>query len=164
MTVDQLDERRRQRAAHSALDAPPTLGPDFAIPPLDALPRPLGLIGAAMLATADHMFTDERPVGIGTVSYTGRALVVDDPSVAITMFEPGDVIITSATSPSWNTLLVHAGALVTANGGLVSHAAVTARDLGIPAVIGDPTACRRLRTGNVVTVDPVQAAVIAVRE
>lgn len=75
-------------------------------------------------------------------------------------FEPGDVIITSANSPSWNTLLVHAGALVTASGGLVSHAAVTARELGIPAIIGDPTACRRLRTGSIVTVDPIHATVV----
>ena len=51
---------------------------------------------------------------------------------------------------------------MTANGGLVSHAAVTARELGIPAVIGDPTACQRLRTGSVVTVDPVHATVVAV--
>ena len=93
----------------------------------------MALIGAAQLATAEHMLGSERPVGIGTECYTGRALVVDDPTVAMATFEPGDVIITAATSPSWNTMLVHAGALVTANGGLVSHAAVTARELGIPA-------------------------------
>ena len=160
ITVEELDVRRRERAANTALDAPPTLGPEFAIPPLDALPRPLALIGAAQLATAEHMFGGEHPVGIGTECYTGRALVVDDPTVAMATFEPGDVIITPATSPSWNTVLVHAGALVTANGGLVSHAAVTARELGIPAVIGDPTACRRLRTGTIVTVDPVRATVV----
>ena len=57
---------------------------------------------------------------------------------------------------------MHAGALVTANGGLVSHAAVTARELGIPAIIGDATACQRLRTGSIVTVDPVRATVVAV--
>jgi pyruvate,water dikinase len=159
-TVDDLDLRRRERARSSALDAPPTIGPEFAIPPLDALPRPLGLIAAAQLATAEHMLGDERPVGIGADCYTGRALVVDDPTMAMSTFEPGDVIITRATSPSWNTLLVHAGALVTATGGLVSHAAVTARELGIAAIIGDPTACRRLRTGNIVTVDPIHATVV----
>ncbi len=160
VTVEELEVRRRERAENSALDAPSTIGPEFAIPPLEALPRPLGLIGAAQLATAEHMLGDDRPVGIGTECYTGRALVVDDPTVAMDMFEPGDVIITSATSPSWNTLLVHAGALVTANGGLVSHAAVTARELGIPAIIGDPTACQRLSTGSIVTVDPVLATVV----
>jgi pyruvate,water dikinase len=164
VTADQLAARRRERVLHSALDAPQTLGPEFAIPPLDALPRPLGLMAAAQLATADHTFTARRPVGIGTVSYTGRALVADDPTSALSMLEPGDVIITPATSPSWNTLLVQAGALVTANGGLVSHAAITARDFGIPAVIGDATACQRIRTGSIVTVDPLRATVIAVSE
>ena len=164
VTFEELDRRRRERVTNSALDAPPTIGPEFAIPPLDALPRPLALIGAAQLATAEHMFGDDNPIGIGTDCYTGRALVVDDPTVAMTTFEPGDVIITPATSPSWNTLLVHAGALVTANGGLVSHAAVTARELGIAAIIGDPTACQRLRTGTIVTVDPVHATVLAVTE
>ena len=162
--VEDLDRRHRERIAHSALDAPPMIGPEFAIPPLDALPRPLALIGAAQLATAEHMFGGEDPVGIGTDCYTGRALVIDDPTVAMTVFEPGDVIVTSATSPSWNSLLVHAGALVTANGGLVSHAAITARELGIAAIIGDPTACRRLRTGSIVTVDPVHATVHAVSD
>ena len=160
--VEALETRRDERAANSALDAPQTLGPEFAIPPLGALPRPLRTIGAAQLATAEHMFTGQQAVGVGTASYTGRALVVDDPAVAMRTFEPGDVIITSATSPAWNTVLVHAGALVTANGGLVSHAAVIARELGIPAVIGDTTACARLRTGCVVTVDPIRATVIAV--
>ena len=160
--VEVLETRRDERAANSALDAPQTLGPEFAIPPLGALPRPLRTIGAAQLATAEHMFTGQQAVGVGTASYTGRALVVDDPAVAMTTFEPGDVIVTSATSPAWNTVLVHAGALVTANGGLVSHAAVTARELGIPAVIGDTTACTRLRTGSIVTVDPVRATVVAV--
>ncbi len=162
ITADELESRRRERAENTALDAPQALGPEFAIPPLDALPRPLSLIGAAQLATAEHMFTGEQPVGIGTVSYTGRAVVVDDAAAAMSVFAPGDVIVTTATSPSWNALLVHAGALVTANGGLVSHAAVTARELGIPAIIGDATARRRIQTGCTVTVDPVRATVSVV--
>ena len=82
--------------------------------------------------------------------------------MALPTFEPGDVIITSATSPAWNTVLVHAGALVTANGGLVSHAAVIARELGIPAVIGDTTVCTPAAHRLLVTVDPVRATVVAV--
>ena len=158
-TIDDLIDRRRTRAANSALDAPLVLGPEFGVPPLDALPRPIALIGMAQLATAEHMATGARAIGVGTASYTGRAIVVDDPAAAMLVFEPGDVIVTTATSPSWNTLLVEAGALVTTNGGLTSHAAVTARELGIPAIIGDPTACRRLHTDDIVTVDPLLATV-----
>ena len=50
VAFDELDRRRCQRAADSALDAPPTIGPEFVIPPLSALPRPLRLIAAAQLA------------------------------------------------------------------------------------------------------------------
>lgn len=158
-SFDQLSERAAERQANSRLDAPQRLGPEFAIPPLDALPRPLALIGAAQLATANHMAGGTHAVGVGTTSYTGRALVVDDPATALALIEPGDVVVTSFTSPSWNHLLTLAGAVVTTTGGLVSHAAVLARELGIPAVLGDTTALNRLTTGMTVTVDPRTALV-----
>jgi rifampicin phosphotransferase len=156
----EIVERRADRARRSQLDAPSSIGPEFAIPPLGALPRPLALMGAAQLASADHMLgTTSAGIGIGTRSHTGRALVVDDPATSLQLIEPGDVVITCFTSPSWNSLLVHAGALVTTTGGLVSHAAVIARELDIPAVIGDTTALTRFTTGTIVTVDPVRAVV-----
>jgi pyruvate,water dikinase len=160
-SAEEAIARRVQRAEWSALDAPLRLGPDFAIPPLSALPRPLALIGAAQLASADHMLGDGAAIGIGQQTYTGRALVVDDPTVAMALIEPGDVVVTRFTSPTWNSILVDAGALVTTTGGLVSHAAVIARELGIPAVIGDTGAYARLRTGDIVTVDPTAGTVIA---
>jgi len=156
-----LAERRSERAIRSALDAPLTLGPEFAIPPLRALPRALARIGAAQLATADHMLAASAPVGVGTKNYVGRALVVDDPSVARDLMAAGDVVITTFTSPSWNVILFDAGAIVTTSGGLVSHAAVFARELGIPAVLGDPTATTRFTTGDTVCVDPIAGTVTA---
>jgi pyruvate,water dikinase len=100
-------------------------------------------------------------VGIGTGTYVGRALVVDDPVVAMDLVEVGDVVFTAATSPAWNVVLAEAGALVTAHGGLMSHAAVIARELGIPAVIGDRAAMGRFRTGDLVLVDAARARVVA---
>lgn len=153
-------ERRRARTADSARTAPPTLGPDFAIPPLSALPRPLALIGAAQLAAADNMTErNAAPIGIGARPYTGRALVVDDPGDAFELIEPGDVLVTTATSPSWVALIGLAGALVTTTGGVLSHAAVLAREFDIPAVIGDRTARQRITTGRLVTVDPSRGSV-----
>jgi pyruvate,water dikinase len=170
LTVDELDQRlsgrlepsadavasrARARAANSNRSAPSRLGPEFAIPPLTALPRSLALIGAAQLAAADNMGGQgAAPIGIGDTCYTGRALVVDDASDAFELIEPGDVIITRATSPTWNVVLGYAGALVTTTGGLLSHAAVLARELGIPALIGDLDARDRITTGMLVTVDP----------
>ena len=156
-----LTFRQADRIQRSLLQAPPSLGPEFAIPPLRALPRPLALIGAAQLATADHMLGGSHCAGIGTRPHTGRAVVVDDPAAAMSIIEPGDVVITQVTSPSWNSILALAGALVTTSGGLVSHAAVIARELDIPAVIGDATAFDRFTTGTVVTVDPDTATVTA---
>lgn len=158
--TDRAEQRAAARRIASALDAPNGLGPGFAIPPLDALPRPLALIGAAQLATADHMLgAGGGAVGVGDQPYTGRALVVHDAHDALVTIEPGDVVITSATSPSWNVVLAQAGAVVTTTGGLLSHAAVIARELGIPAVLGDVTATRRFHTGATVIVDPCTARV-----
>lgn len=158
-TNDELVERRADRGRRSRLKAPPSLGPEFAIPPLRALPRALALIGAAQLATADHMLGGSEQVGVGTHAHTGRAVVVDDPGTAMAIIEPGDVVITRFTSPAWNSILALAGAVVTTTGGLVSHAAVIARELDIPAVIGDSTAFDRFITGTIVTVDPATATV-----
>lgn len=165
-TVTETDLRRRRttRHAHSALDAPLQLGSEFVLPPLDALPRPLRLIAAAQLAVAEHTFTGATTVGVGNVPYTGRAVVVDDPIAAFALIEPGDIIVTTATSPAWNTILARAGALVTTSGGFASHAAITARELGIPAVLGDRTACQRLHTGLTVTVDPTCATVTVIAD
>ena len=161
-SLEQASARRLQRAEWSALEAPLRLGPEFAIPPLSALPRALALMGAAQLATANHMLpADGSAIGVGQQAYTGRALVVDDPTVAMELIEPGDVVVTRFTSPTWNSILVQAGALVTTTGGLVSHAAVIARELGIPAVLGDIGACARLRTGEIVTVDPIAGTATA---
>jgi phosphohistidine swiveling domain-containing protein len=153
-SADAAAARALARAADSARSAPASLGPDFAIPPLTALPRSLALMGAAQLAAADNMRGTETAVGIGDHPYTGRALVVDDASEAFDLIEPGDVIITQSTSPTWNAVLGYAGALVTTSGGLLSHAAVLARELGIPALIGAPNARRGMTTGMLVTVDP----------
>jgi pyruvate,water dikinase len=157
--------RLRLRREQSALDAPPTLGPEFAIPPLAPLPRPLALIGAAQIAAAEHMTgSDDEAVGVGAAVHTGRALVVDDPNEALELIEPGDVLITKATSPSWNVVIAHAGALVTTAGGLLSHAAIIARELGIPAVIGAPGSAHQIETGTTVVVDPVAATLTVVTD
>jgi pyruvate,water dikinase len=153
--ADEAAERAAHRRYCSSLQAPTRLGPERALPPLSALPRPLATIAAAQLAAADHMAADlGGTVGIGEHPYTGRALVVDDPATALGLLEPGDVVVTDTTTPTWNVILAHAGALVTTTGGVMSHVAVIARELGIPAVIGEPTASRRLVTGTMVTVDP----------
>ena len=86
--------------------------------------------------------------GIGAETVTGRACVAVDPSEAILRFEPGDIMVTAGTCPAWNAILAHAGGVITEEGGPLSHAAVIARELGLPAIIGcahalDPDPRRR---------------------
>jgi pyruvate,water dikinase len=76
------------------------------------------------------------------------------PEEAIAELEPGDVLVTRTTSPAYNLVLTLVGGLVTAEGGPMSHAAVLARELGFPAVVGAPGALDRIPDGSMVEVDP----------
>jgi pyruvate,water dikinase len=99
-------------------------------------------------------------VGIGTEPVIGRACVAVDPAEALARFEPGDILVTSGTCPAWNVLLAHAGGVVTEEGGPLSHAAVIARELGLPALIGTAGAMG-LVDGPRVALDP-QAGTVRV--
>lgn len=81
----------------------------------------------------------------------GRAVVVLDPANA--EIEPGDILIAHTTDPAWVSLMFLAGALVVDIGGLMSHAAVVARELGIPCVMNTGRGTTSLRTGDLIAVD-----------
>jgi pyruvate,water dikinase len=66
---------------------------------------------------------------------------------------PGEVLVTETLSSSWTPLFATAAAVVTDVGGILSHAAVVAREYGIPAVLGAEGATVRVRDGQVVEVD-----------
>jgi len=84
------------------------------------------------------------PVSAGTVE--GRARVVLD--LAQAALEPGDILVTAFTDPSWTPLFVAISGLVTEVGGLMTHGAVIAREYGLPAVVGVEDATRRIRDGQ----------------
>ncbi len=85
----------------------------------------------------------------GTVE--GRARVVADLSGAA--LEPGDVLVTAYTDPSWSPAFVTIAGLVTEVGGRMTHGAVVAREYGLPAVVGVEDATRLIRDGQRVRVD-----------
>lgn len=89
--------------------------------------------------------------GVSGGQTTGRARVVLDP-LDIEM-EIGDVLVAHTTDPSWAPVMYPAAALVVEIGGQLSHAAVVARELGIPCVMGVPAAMTAIRDGEVVRVD-----------
>jgi pyruvate,water dikinase len=67
-------------------------------------------------------------------------------------FQPGEVLVAEMTSPDWEAVMKRAAAIVTDRGGRTCHAAILARELGVPAVVGTGDATRRLKPGQKVTV------------
>jgi phosphoenolpyruvate synthase/pyruvate phosphate dikinase len=84
------------------------------------------------------------PVSAGTVE--GRARVIWD--LAQADLEPGDILVTAYTDPSWTPAFVAIKGLVTEVGGLMTHGAVIAREYGLPAVVGVEHATRLIRDGQ----------------
>jgi rifampicin phosphotransferase len=161
-SADELAARLEYRATHSAKDAPATLGPP-APPP----PDPSGLPPAAarlMRATgismgevfgsseAEHEEHLLRGLAASQGVYEGPARRVSGPSEFDRILQ-GDVLVTEATTEAFNILLPLLGAIVTDNGGLLSHSAIVAREYGIPGVVGTREATERIADGVRVRVD-----------
>ena len=88
---------------------------------------------------------------IGQRIGSGRARVVDD-IAAMDRVQPGDVLVTDMTDPDWEPVMKRSAAIVTNRGGRTCHAAIIARELGIPAVVGCGNATRTIEDGRPVTV------------
>jgi phosphoenolpyruvate synthase/pyruvate phosphate dikinase len=84
------------------------------------------------------------PVSAGTIE--GRARVILD--MATADLEPGDILVTAYTDPSWTPLFVAVSGIVTEVGGVMTHGAVIAREYGLPAVVGVENATRLIRDGE----------------
>jgi pyruvate,water dikinase len=88
---------------------------------------------------------------VGTRIGGGTVHVIEN-ATCISEFEPGEVLVTDSTTPDWEPIMKHAAAIVTNRGGRTCHAAIVAREFGIPAVIGCEDATQKLTTGETVTV------------
>ena len=88
---------------------------------------------------------------VGDLIGQGSACVILEVN-QIAQFRPGEVLITSRTDPDWEPIMKQASAIVTDQGGRTCHAAIIARELGIPAIVGCDNATQRLTTGEPVTV------------
>ncbi len=88
---------------------------------------------------------------VGGLVASGPARVISDVS-QLNQFQPGEVLVADTTMPDWGTVMKIAAAVVTNRGGRTCHAAIVARELGMPAVVGCDTATTILRTGDPVTV------------
>ena len=153
---------REYRATHGQHDAPPFLG-DPPQPPPDPSGLPPG-IGRIMRATgialdslfgssdAEHSHDVLRGLAASPGVYEGPARLMAGPS-EFGRIQQGDVLLTPATTEAFNILLPLLGAIVTDNGGLLSHSAIVAREYGIPGVVGTREATERIADGTRVRVD-----------
>lgn len=88
----------------------------------------------------------------------GRKISVGEVNVIkstknISKFKKGQILVTEITDPDWEPIMKIASAIITEKGGRTSHAAIISRELGIPAIIGTVDATKKLKNGQVVTVD-----------
>jgi phosphohistidine swiveling domain-containing protein len=168
----EMARRAEQRQALEQLTPPQALGPVEPAPPIDVLPDVLAEMVSSIETALTHLAMTEgggagphadplTGVGIGAAPHTGTARTAASADEAIDKLEPGDVLVVRATSPAFNAVLAVAGAVVTTHGGALSHAAVLARELGIPAVVGAAGALR-IPDGSTVTVDPVLGKVTVI--
>jgi pyruvate,water dikinase len=88
---------------------------------------------------------------VGEMAGQGTARVIMDVH-RIDEFRPGEVLVTNRTDPDWEPIMKRASAIVTNQGGRTCHAAIIARELGIPAIVGCDDATERLQTGQDITV------------
>ena len=158
----ELAERMRFRTTYTTDDVPQMLGDPPAPPPdLAGLPagaarmmRSIGFVLHSLFESSDAPNEPKLVRGIPASPgvYEGTARVVLDPK-EFDRLAQGDVLVAQSTSEAFNVLLPLIGAIVTDAGGLLSHAAIVAREYGIPAVVGTREATALISDGARVRVD-----------
>src|SRR5574338_469575 len=88
---------------------------------------------------------------IGSKIATGVARLLQSPAEADKL-SGGEIVVTENTSPDWDPVLKKASAIITDKGGRTSHAAIVARELGVPAVVGCTDATQTIKDGSIITV------------
>ncbi|HEV3400642.1 MAG TPA: PEP-utilizing enzyme [Acidimicrobiales bacterium] len=163
-TAGELAARARYRDEADADEVPVLLGESTRSPvPLEWLSpgaarneRAFRVYLAAMAGTAEEpgpaAGSTVRGQGASGGTYEGAARVVHS-AAGLAAIQEGDVLVTVATSPAFNVVLPLVGAIVTDRGGMLSHAAIVAREYGVPAVVGSGDATQRIPDGARLRVD-----------
>lgn len=94
----------------------------------------------------------------GLATGTVRVLLSTEEEAKLT---PGEILVTTMTSPDWVPVMRRAAAIVTDAGGMTSHAAIVSRELGIPCIVGTQNATKLLKDGMVVTVNAREGTVVS---
>jgi len=94
-------------------------------------------------------------IAVGDKIGTGKVAIVSNVS-KISQFQEGEVLVTKMTDPDWVPIMRLASAIITNEGGKTCHAAIVARELNVPTIVGTENATKILKTGQMVTVDCTQ--------
>jgi pyruvate,water dikinase len=130
-------------------------------PPAEVLPPAARRMVRAVSATMSHLFlVPEEPnsdtvlhgLAVNAGVYEGPARLVDS-AEDFGRIKKGDVLVTRMTSPYFNVVLPLLGAIVTDRGGQLCHAAIVAREYGIPGIVGTREATAKIVDGARVRVD-----------
>jgi pyruvate,water dikinase len=135
---DLIEQRRQEHTINEALTPPRVLTSDGET-----------IAGAYHRRDAPAGALIGLPVSAGVIE--GRARIAVD--LAGADLEPGDILVTTHTDPSWSPLFVTIAGLVTEVGGLMTHGAVVAREYGLPAVVGVEQATNLIADGQHIRID-----------
>ncbi|MEQ8842222.1 MAG: PEP/pyruvate-binding domain-containing protein [Acidimicrobiales bacterium] len=164
-------QRRGEEAWVRANPGPATIGAQGEPPDTSRLPRALRQVNEPVLWVVAHEYpvvgpppADDDVILAGVAASAGVAegtVRVIRSHADMHRLVDGDVLVCQVTSPSWAPLFPLARAIVADGGGVLSHAAIAAREHGIPAVLGTGTATSTLRDGQRVRIDGTRGLVLA---
>jgi phosphohistidine swiveling domain-containing protein len=167
-----VEERVLWRTTMTANECPRYLGPAPSAPPRPALlptaarrpARAVAAVMAGLFAETDASSARDviRGLRVNAGVYEGVARKVEGPS-EFGRIRRGDVLVTRSTAPYFNVILPLLGAIVTDRGGQLCHAAIVAREYGIPGVVGTTNATALIPDGARVRVDGIRAEVTILR-
>lgn len=165
---DDLTRRAKERRLLSSEEAPLELGPEEEPLPLDQWPPQCARLASGFLSYLEAMEPGPAQVEQPATSltglpaspgrYQGHARIVRGPE-DFGRLAQGDVLVARVTSPAYSVVLPLVGAVVTDKGGCLCHAAIVAREFGIPAVVGTRVATSGIPEAALVLVDGVTGVV-----
>lgn len=158
----EVEARVQWRLTKTVADIPAWLNSPPAAPPAASIfPAPARRAANAVDAILSNLFKESeatntervlRGLSVNSGTYEGTARLVLD-GADFEKIKSGDILVTRATSPYFNVVLPLLGALVTDRGGQLCHAAIVAREYGIPGIVGTKDATRTIRDGARIRVD-----------
>jgi phosphohistidine swiveling domain-containing protein len=138
-------ERAAEHARWSAMTPPRVIGA-----PKIAEPGESDRFDGARFTTTDAAILRGTGASAGIVRAVARVVVGPADFERV---HPGDIVVARASNPGWVPLFTIAGGFVTDTGGVLSHAAVVAREFGVPAVVGTGDATSRIPDGQIIEID-----------